>query len=185
MPFSNSTDKELLAAIAHDDEKAFTELCRRYWRKVHASAYARVRSTEVTKEIVQELFTSLWDKRASVSINHLPSYLFNAVKYKVLNYIDSRLVYQKYWDYYKRYVPQHDDATEATVQFNELMLAVEEGMEHLPEKSKDVFRLNHLEGHSVSEIAGLMNLSEKTVHYHLRQSLKKLRLHLKGHTLLF
>lgn len=148
-------------------------------------AYSRVRSTDVTKEIVQEIFTSLWDKRATASINHLPSYLFTAVKYKVLNYIDSRLVYEKYWDYYKRYVPTHEDATESAVEFNELMGAIQEGMEHLPEKSKDVFRLNHLEGHSVPEIADLMNLSEKTIHYHLRQSLRKLRTHLKDYTLFF
>lgn len=183
MPFSKSTDRELLDAIAHDDEKAFAELFKRHWRKVHAMAHSRVRSREVTEEIVQELFTSLWDKRKSVSINHLPSYLFNAVKYKALNYIESKLVYEKYWNYYKKNVPQHNDATELTVNLNELMEAIEEGMQHLPEKSKDVFRLNRLEGHSVSEIAGLLNLSEKTVEYHITRSLKQLRLHLKGHTL--
>lgn len=146
-------------------------------------AYSRVRSKEVTEEIVQDIFTSLWDKRASLSINHLPSYLFTAVKYKALNYIESRLVYEKYWDYYKHYVPQQEDATESIVEFNELMEAIEEGMEHLPEKSKKVFRLNRLEGRSVPEIANILNLSEKAIQYHITQSVKKLRVHLKNYIL--
>ena len=144
-------------------------------------AYARVRSKEATEEIVQELFTCLWDKRATLSITNLPAYLYTAVKYKALNFIESRLVYEKYWNYYKAYVPRQHDATEAAVGFNELSEAIEEGLEHLPEKSKNVFRLNRLEGHSVSEIADLLNLSEKAVQYHLTRSLKKLRLHLKDH----
>lgn len=146
-------------------------------------AYARVRSKEVTEEIVQDLFTSLWDKRASHTINHLSSYLFTAVKYKALNYIESRLVYEKYWEYYKNFVPQEENATASTVSFNELMAALESGMEHLPEKSKKVFRLSRLEGHSVSEIASQLNLSEKAIQYHLTQSVKKLRVHLKNYIL--
>src|SRR5690606_2116808 len=65
LELSNLTDHELLNAISQDDEKAFAELFRRYWKQVHAMAYARVKSKEVTEEIVQDLFASLWDKRAT------------------------------------------------------------------------------------------------------------------------
>ena len=144
-------------------------------------AYSRVRSRAATEEIVQELFTSLWDKRASVCISHLPSYLFNAVKYKALNYIEAKLVHEKYWDYYKNYIPQEEDVTTSTVEFNELMDALEQGINHLPEKSKKVFRLNHIEGCSIPEIANRLNLSEKAIQYHLTQSVRKLRVHLKNY----
>jgi len=180
--FNTYTDCELLAAIRNDDEKAFSELFKRHWRRVHAMAFSKVRSKEVTEEIVQDLFTSLWDKRGSLSINNLPSYLFTAVKHRALNYIESQLVQKKYWDYSRRSIPQQEEATE-TFEFNELMEALETGMDHLPEKSKRVFRLNRLEGHSVHEIAGILNLSEKAIQYHLTQSLKKLRFHLKDYFL--
>ena len=181
--FSTHTDQELLQAIRHDDEKAFAELFKRHWRKVHALAYARVRSREVTEEIVQDLFISLWDKRATQSIQHLSSYLYQAVKFKALNYIESRLVQEKYWNYYKNFIPQKEDATEIAVQYDDLMEAIEHGMQQLPEKSQKVFRLNRLEGHSITEIARLLNLSEKAIQYHLTQSVKKLRLHLKNYML--
>lgn len=178
-----STDQELLERIRHDDEKAFSELFRRYWRKVHMTAYSRVHSKEITEEIVQELFASLWDKRTTLSITHLQPYLFTAVKYKALNYIESKLIHDKYWEYYKHFVPQQENATAVTVEYNELRAAIEEGIQHLPEKAKQVFRLNRLEGHSIPEIATLLNLSEKTIQYHITKSLKKLRLHLKNYIL--
>ncbi len=179
MSFSTYSDDELLDAIRHDDEEAFTELFNRYWKKVHAMAYPRVRSEEVTAEIVQNLFISIWDKRASLSIKHLPSYFHTAVKNKALNYIEAQVVRKNYWDYYKKFVPVRENATENTVEFDELMEAIENGMETLPEKSKKVFQLNRLEGRSISEIADTLNLSEKAIQYHITLSLKKLRLHLK------
>ncbi len=178
--FAAYTDCELLAAIRNDEEKAFAELFKRHWRRVHSMAYSKVRSKEVTEEIVQDLFISLWDKRGSLSINNLPSYLFTAVKHKALNYMESEMVRKKYWDYSRNYLPQQEEGTETMVEFDELMEAIEAGMDHLPDKSKRVFRLNRLEGHSVHEIAGILNLSEKAIQYHITQSLKKLRVHLKG-----
>lgn len=181
LPFSTYSDLELLEAIRHDDEEAFTELFQRHWKTVHAMAHARVRSEEVTTEIVQELFIALWDKRASQTIRHLPSYFYTAIKNKTLNYIEAQFVRKNYWEYYKKFIPGQENATENTVEFDELMEAVETGMEDLPEKSKKVFKLNRLEGRSIPEIAGMLQLSEKAIQYHITLSLKKLRLHLKDY----
>jgi len=168
--------------MRNNDEDAFTEIFRRYFKKVHCMTYARVRSEEATQEIVQDLFITLWDKRATLSISHLPSYLYSAVKNRVLNYIESQIVRKKYQDYYKLFVPGQEDITQNDVGTHELMKAIEKAMEHLPEKTKRVFRLNRLEGHSIQEIAGILNLSHKAARYHLTQSLKKLRRHLKDYT---
>jgi RNA polymerase sigma-70 factor (family 1) len=181
LSYATYTDLELLEAIRRDDEEAFTELFKRYWKKVHDMAYPRVRSEEVTAEIVQDLFVALWDKRASHSITHVPSYLYSAVKNKALNYMAAQVVRKNYWEYCKKFFLDRDNVTENTVAFDELMEAIETGIEHLPEKSKKVFRLNRLEGRSIPEIADTLNLSEKAIQYHLTQSLKKLRLHLKDY----
>lgn len=179
MPVSTYTDLELLKAIRHNDEEAFAELFNRYWEKMYATAYPRVRSREVATEIVQDLFISLWDKRSSLSINHLPSYLYFSVKNKTLNYIASQIAREKHWDYYKKFVQGVENVSENPTEFDDLIDAIENGIEHLPEKSQKVFRLSRLEGRSIPEIANTLNLSEKAIQYHLTKSLKKLRLHLK------
>jgi DNA-directed RNA polymerase specialized sigma24 family protein len=43
------------------------------------------------------------------------------------------------------------------------MRAIEQGVQTRPEKTQHVFRLNRLEGRSISEIAHLLNLSEKAI----------------------
>lgn len=183
LDFSTYTDHELLQAIQQHNEKAFAALFNRYWRTVHADTFARVRSEEVTKEIVQDLFVSLWNKRSTLSIYHLPSYLHAATKNRVLNYFESQNVLRKHWEYYKSCIPANENVTENDVDLNELMEALEDGIEQLPEKSKTIFRLNRLDGRSIPEIANVLNLSEKAIQYHITRSLKKLRLHLKDYIL--
>ena len=148
---------------------------------MHTIAYARVRSEEVTREIVQDLFVSLWEKRSTLFINHAQSYLYTAVKNRVLNYLESQMIRRKHWDYYKQFIPERENTTENDVAMNELMEVIENEMNRLPEKSKRIFRLNRLEGHSVTEIANTLNLSEKAIQYHLTKSIKTMRLHLKGY----
>lgn len=175
------SDQDLLSAVRNDDAKAFTELFKRYLKKAYSMAYSRVRSKEIAEEIVQSIFISLWDKRSNVSINNMSAYLFTAIKYQALTIIESRIVHKKYWDYYKKFVPQQENVTEKTIQFNALMDAIEEGMDYLPEKTKTIFKLNRLEGRSVHEIANILNLSEKAIQYHLTRSVKEMRLHLKDY----
>jgi RNA polymerase sigma-70 factor (family 1) len=180
LSFSTFTDSELLQAIRESDQQAFAELFRRHWKKVHAMAYVRIRLEDATQEIVQELFISLWEKRASLSISHLPSYLATAVKNRVLNYFDSQSVRTRHCENYKRLTTEQDNVTQKDVELNELMEAIESGVKHLPEKSKRIYLLNQ-EGRSIEEISNLLHMSEKTIGYHLTQSTKKLRFHLKDY----
>lgn len=170
-----------MEAIRNDDRVAFGELFARYGKVVYKMAYSRLRSHVAAEEIVQNLFISFWDKRRNHSISNISSYFYIAVKHKVLNIIESRIVQKKYWDYYKAFIPSEENATEKYVEFNELLTTIEEGMKNLPEKSKEVFKMNRLEGHSIAEIAESLNLSEKAIQYHLTRSLKELRLQLKDY----
>ena len=178
------SDEQLLTAIRNDDAQAFSEFVRRYWKKAYHITYSKVRSQPVTEEIVQDLFTTLWDKRATLSIGNVYAFIFTCVRNKSINYIESQLVRKKYWDYYKAFIPQQEESTRREVEFNELMQAVETCVETLPEKSRSVFRLSRLEGMPNREIAERLNLSEKSIEYHLTKSLKVMRLALKDFTLL-
>lgn len=181
--YSIHKDCELWEAIRQNDEGAFSELFKRYGKVVLKIALSRVRSREAAEEIVQNLFIALWDKRATLSITNISAYIHTSVKNRALNVIESLIVHKKYWDYYKHFIPREDNVTEKEVEFSELLEAIEKGISDLPEKPKLVFRLSRLEGRSVQEIAGMMNLSTKAVQYHLTRSLKELRLHLKHYIL--
>jgi DNA-directed RNA polymerase specialized sigma24 family protein len=116
MPISSYSDDELLSAIRRDDEKAFAELFERYWKQVHTMAYALVLSRDASQEIVKNVFVSLWEQRATLSISHLPSYLNAEIKNCMLNYINARLTHTQRLDYCKKFIAQHTYVT----QVNEL-----------------------------------------------------------------
>ena len=59
------------------------------------------------------------------------------------------------------------------------MRALEKALDGLPEKTQEVYRLSRFENLSGREIAERIGLSEKSVEYHISQSLKFLRLQLK------
>jgi RNA polymerase sigma-70 factor (family 1) len=182
--YSEHNDKELLALIAKNDKNAFAKLFNRYWKEAYEAAYAKVGRSEPTEEIVQEIFVRLWDKRASLVIENFRSYLFIAVRNRCLNYIASRAVEEKHWNEYKTLLPQTSDRADKELRYNDLLDQISEGIECLPQKTQEIFRLNRLEGRSVSEIASVLNLSEKAIEYHLTRSLKQLRTHLKDYNLI-
>ncbi len=165
--------------MGKDDTQAFAELFDRYWARAYTTAFSKTQSREVAQEIVQEVFIHLWDKRASLSFRNFPPYLYTSVKNRCLNFIEARLIERRHWDYYKTFLQQTTDAADARVAYNDLLEAINNGMEELPQKTRKVFQLNRLEGRSVAEIANVLNLSEKAIEYHLTRSLKKLRVHLK------
>jgi RNA polymerase sigma factor (sigma-70 family) len=62
---------------------------------------------------------------------------------------------------------------------HDLSSALLASVQQLPEKSRQIFELSRLEHYSVSEISVRVNLSEKSVEYHLTKSLKLLRSYLR------
>lgn len=181
---SRHDEEFLFASIRKGDKEAFAELFNRYWNTAFFIAYQKLRDQGAAEKVVQDLFISLWNKRESLAIHNFSSYLYACVKNKCLNYIESKIIEKKHWDYYKQFIPQADYETEKMVSYNTLLEAINTSMESLPKKTRRVFQLNRLEGRSVSEIANALNLSEKAIEYHLARSLKHLRMHLKDFTLL-
>src|SRR6187402_863141 len=81
------TDDVLMQRIQQDDVVAFKQVYNRYWRKLFDAAYNRLRQKEACEECIQEIFVTLWEKRASLTLTTgLSQYLFTAVKYKVIDH---------------------------------------------------------------------------------------------------
>jgi RNA polymerase sigma-70 factor (ECF subfamily) len=173
------TDEQLLTMIAQDSEKAFELLFERYWEMAHRIAYSKLKSKEITQEIVLEIFLNFWERRHTIQINNFQSYLRVSVKYKVITYLNREILQRKHFEEYLDQAQFETEDTLQSVEFNDLSKALDEGIRVLPERTQEVFRLSRLEGRSVSEIARQLNLSDKAIEYHITRSRKELRLYLK------
>lgn len=178
-PLKDHSDEQLLSLLRKDNEAAFAELFNRHAPKVRALAHAKLNSIEGAHEIVQETFMHLWERRESLNIDALPNYLAVAVKYQTFNYIRKKITVEKYNNYVKAFVQVITDETSESIELMGLKEAIEKGMSRLPQKTQTIFKLNRIEHKSIAEIAKELNLSQQAIKYHIGQSLKELRLHLK------
>ncbi len=173
-------DEDAWQKIKSGCRHSFNSLIKKYWYKLYVSAYSKVRSKEIAEDMVQEVFTQLWEKRDLIFINStISGYLHVCIKNKCLNHI-RKLVYEKrYWDYYKKFLPSIENTTEQWVAYGEVKRAIETELHGLPHKTQEIFNLRHSHGKSPVEISRALNVSEKNVEYHLTKSIHFLKEKLK------
>lgn len=180
MPFTKSTDQELIALIAKDNREAFAALYQRYWDKVFAVALHRLGDVHEAEEVVQEIFLSLWARRNSLKLTHsLQTYLSVAVKYRVINHLARQYRRQLHLNELTNTAPAILNNTVEWLNEKELRSQLEKGIGALPEKCRIVFLLSREENKTYAEIAAELNISQKTVEAHMGKALSTLRQSIK------
>ena len=85
----NLSDKELLL---HKDDRAFRILYDRYWQVLYKKAIARLRNEDDAKDILQEIFISIWNNRQQIEFEEtLAPYIFTALKYSIIKKVERDL----------------------------------------------------------------------------------------------
>src|SRR6187551_1389727 len=96
--FKAYSDEGLLKLLRQQELGAFEEIYLRYWKKLYSAAYKRVQLREVSEELVQDIFTSLWANREILNVETLSAYLFSAIKYKVINHLEKEMSRRMYYE---------------------------------------------------------------------------------------
>jgi len=155
--------------------ESFEQLFQRYYAPLVAYASRYVYGTDVAREIVQDFFVRLYEKRNSLSIDvSLKSYLYRSVYNCCINYLNQRNIQDKHL---KNIELERNDEENLENEINsvELQHKIFEVIEELPAKCKRIFKMNRLEGLKNDEIAANLNLSKRTVETQISKALKILR----------
>lgn len=171
--FHTVPDEELLNLLQRDNRMAFNELYERYWEKLYRAAYNVLSDEHTAKDIVQEIFLTVWRKRNTLEVRHFAAYLFQAVRFQVATHLRRGKLVQAH--HAQLLVTTFINSTEELMNFTELNGIVENVLNRLPEKCRDVFYLSRFEHLTNSEIAERLNLSQRTVEWHISNALKHLR----------
>ncbi len=173
--YSSYSDEQLIALLKVSDEAAFTEIYNRYWKPLLYKAGKKLNEILLAEEIVQDIFTDLWNRRNSLEIGiSLSSYLQAATKYRIINIRLKRYREKEYLRSQTQGDPP-DHSTEQTIQFEELKDRLAALVDALPQHCKIVYQLHKEEGFSHKEVSKTLSISEKTVQYHLNKALRSLR----------
>lgn len=176
-PNEMPVEQELLhRRLREGNETAYEVLFKEFYVRLTIHANKFVQDSEVAKEIVQDLFVSIYEKRETLNINtSLNSYLYRAVRNRSINYIKAQKQKDKYSQYIKYTVDNTDNAVENIINKSELESALFLAISELPAKCRMIFKLNRFEGLSNGEIAEQLELSKRTVETQISKALKILR----------
>jgi RNA polymerase sigma-70 factor (family 1) len=171
-------EKELFPLIANGDERAFSVIVARYTSIVYAHLLIYLKDGQRAEEITQDIFMSIWRNRQKLpGMENFPGYVYVITRNKVLTIIKEKL--------FATPEPPSDllasllASPDSPVQLKELLQTIQKGIDLLPNRRKEVFKLSRQENLTYEEIAEQLNISKNAVKQHITEALVFLRNYLK------
>jgi RNA polymerase sigma-70 factor, ECF subfamily len=176
----------LAIRIKLGDEQAFELLFRKYYVRLCSFANKFLNDPEESKEIVQDVFTKLWEGRDEIDPeDSLKSYVFKITQNFSINKLRSRKVESRYTEIYKLvYIEQHVFSTHEFFAARELEGIIARSIGELPAECRKIFELSRIEDYKYKEIADKLKISVKTVEAQMSKALRLLRIELSEYLIL-
>jgi RNA polymerase sigma-70 factor (ECF subfamily) len=182
-PSNRLVSKRLIAG----DVEFFELLYEEYYNKAVFYASQYLRDVELARDVAQESFITLWEKRKDIKPElSIQAYILTIVKNKCLNIIRSRISERKYAN---KMVMQEElanmlalnDPTADEFLLGEISEMVEEALKEMPESMSAVYRMSRENEFTYDEIAQHLKVSVKTVEYRMSKALHFFRVKLKDY----
>lgn len=158
------------------DKEAFRFFFDRYYTDLCNFVNIYIRDSTISEEIVQDIYVYFWEKKRKINIeSSVRSYLMRASKNKSLNYIRNEKIKLNIYEKLSRATEVSEDMPDNILDANQLRKIIDESVNQLPEKCREVYLLAKSKNMSYKEIAGELGISLKTVENHMGKALKRLR----------
>lgn len=143
-----------------------------------------LKDTDETEDVVQQVFVSMWEKRAQLDIHtSVRAVLYRAVHNACLNRLKHQKVRRDYAGDWKN--TQSDSEQTDALEAAELQVRINRAIETMPEQCARIFKMSRFEQLKYQEIADQLGLSVKTVENQMGKALKIIREALKDYLPLF
>lgn len=164
-------------------ENLFNSLFQEHYTHLCNFSYQFTLDTEASKDVVQKVYIDLWNKRAQYDPNKsIKSYLFTSVRNRSLNYIRDQ---KKLTSLSLEHI--YEDSLivteEEDIDQENLSKIVNQALDSLSDKVKEVFLMSRYQGMKYKEIAEELDVSQKTVEAHISKAMKILRTFVKDNEL--
>lgn len=174
--YNRNNDKNLVAGLKKDSHSSFQSLFELYNKSLFQFSLSYLKSTEAAEDVVQEVFTKVWNKRKDLKTDtSFKSYLFtialNSIR-KQFNKL-SKLIDAKH-DILQDASKNRSDFDDRN-NYQTLLDKLDELIASMPEKRRQVFVKKKLEEKSLKEIAQELDITPKTVEYHITEAMKFLK----------
>jgi len=169
-------DIDLVERLQKGDVEAFDLIYEKYSGKLYAFALKYLRSTAEAEELVQWVFLKVWENYKNLKKeSSFKSYLFTIAYNDICKLFRKRNYEQKFINdsLYENSHPSF--SIEEGIDYKSVLDQVEQIVNNLPEKKKNIFLRSRKEGKSTKEIADEVGLSPGTVDNYISEALKFIR----------
>lgn len=164
------------------DHAAFNEIYKRHSPKVFYQVNQMLRDQEAAKDLVQELFITIWTKARNIKEDtRLGGYLYIAAQNRVFKLIQQGKLKDDYLQSLAEFTAEMSFDASQPHDERELQALIDMEINKLPAKMKQVFELSRKEHLSYHEIAQQLDISDNTVRKQVSNALKILRDKLAPH----
>lgn len=85
--YKTLSEYDLLNLLRLGDSIAHTEIYERYYYLMFVFAYKKLRDEDLAKDVVQELFVNLWEKKENIAaLNNFTAYLFTIIRNRIFDF---------------------------------------------------------------------------------------------------
>lgn len=176
MNTNTSDEKDLVALLNEGNETAFEELYHFYSRRLFGYLIKLVKSETFAAELLQDTFVKIWNNRQKIDPGQsFRSYLFRISENLVYDFFrkaarDKKLQAVLINNTYDKY--RH---VEETLCRKEDVQLLQNAIDTLPSKRRQVFQLVKMEELSYEEVSELLHVSVSTVNDHVVKATKSIR----------
>lgn len=179
-------EQELLRLTAAGDAGAFGRLYERYRDKTFSYIFDLVRSQALAEDIFQDVFTKIWEQRASLeTIDNFNAYLFTVIKHRALDGLRRVAKEDTIIRELIRTANTANEETADSLNYRELQNKLRHALGRLPLQQRLVYTLSRENGLKQDEIAATLNIAPTTVNKHMTRALSFLRKSLLASLLFF
>ena len=170
---------------------------RPFWRK-YVSWFSRMKyfaleyvvSEEDAENIVQDVFTELWERKEILAYDvNLVALLFTSIKNRCIDLLRHRivvkeavnLIQEEYQATLRMKLASLELFDQSLLSEQDIERIITEVVDSLPEKCREIFIKSKIEGKKQKDIAAELNISLKTVENQMDIAYKKIKSELKDY----
>lgn len=152
------------------------KLYNRFWKELYVVAYRRLRSEQDVEDMLQDIFVSLLTSNVILeNDDSIRSFLHMRLKSRIINFFRRQLLSETYREKESQADMLSHVDSETRLMNLELEAVVQEEINRMPEKMKEIFLLSRNELLTSEEIATQLNLSSQTVRNQISSAIKRIR----------
>jgi RNA polymerase sigma-70 factor (ECF subfamily) len=165
------------------DIRFFAELYEKYYSAMVLFAESMIYDRDEAKDIVQDVFTELWNKPQKVHVySKMKTYLFSCVKNKCFNRLKKLNIIDKHQELLTE---AYLFSCETQTHVNEkLKMQIHSTLNNMPNTMREVLNMHVIQELKYAEIAEELKISINSVKTHIKRAYKRFRKEVNSNTIL-